>query len=354
MRCWGKPERLGGAMEIKKWTEAQERGIRSGGGSLLVSAAAGSGKTTVLAERCVHLVCDATPTCDVDELLVVTFTEAAAAEMKSRIHRALAQRNSENPSKRIARQISVVDRANISTLHGFCARLLRQHFHFLGLDPNFVIMDGDEAKLLRLEVARELFAERFDREEGGEAVEDFRRFVDLYGDGQDERLVELVLRCDAMLSSVVDPAAWRDRATRRLVEAIDRPLSETELGKEYRQSVRRKLEALRKLCQTAGTELAKSKDFPMYVAHLRELWSNINHWISVLESHGMDGLADVAGGVQLPRLPAVANTVPGKEAAKARVDAVARKMKEGAWRQALLFTEREWKEGLGRTLPHVR
>jgi ATP-dependent helicase/nuclease subunit A len=222
-------------------------------------------------------------------------------------------------------------------LHGFCARLLRQHFHLLGLDPNFVIMDGDEAKLLRLEVARELFAERFDREEGNE---DFRRFVDLYGEGQDERLVDLVLRCDAMLSSIVDPAAWRERAERRLMEAIERPIGETELGKEYRASVGRKLEALRRLCEATGKELAKSKDFPMYVAHLRELWSIINHWVSVFESHGMDGLADVAGGVQLPRLPAVSNSVAGKEAAKARVDAVVKEMKEGDWRE--------------RTLPHAR
>ncbi len=330
-------------MAIRKWTDSQRRGITTTGGSLLVSAAAGSGKTTVLAERCVFLVCDAKPTCSLDELLVVTFTEAAAAEMKGRIHRALGQRQAEKPSKHLAKQIALIDRANISTLHGFCARLLRQHFHLLGLDPDFVILDGDEAGLLRLEVARELFAERFDREEGSE---DFRRFVDCYGDGDDERLVRLVAGAHEMLCSVVEPAKWRQDAIGRLVEAIEQPIGETELGQEYGRSIGRELRAVRTLCETAGNELKQLKTFPLYVEHLRELWAVIKHWIDVFKSHGMEELIEVAGDVVLPRLPAVSSKVDGKEAAKTRVDAVAKAMKDGAWRQCLRFTEQEWKEGL--------
>src|SRR5687768_14718644 len=99
----------------RNWTEAQLRGIRTTGHSLLVSAAAGSGKTAVLAERCAYLVCDAPEPCDVDELLVVTFTEAAAAEMKGRIGKALRDRARANPSPRLAQQIALLDRASIST-----------------------------------------------------------------------------------------------------------------------------------------------------------------------------------------------------------------------------------------------
>src|SRR5439155_11431498 len=88
-----------------KWTDAQWAGIATTGRSVLVSAAAGSGKTAVLAERCAYLVCDAKPPCDVDELLVVTFTEAAAAEMKSRIERALVERLTKNTTdRRLTRQ----------------------------------------------------------------------------------------------------------------------------------------------------------------------------------------------------------------------------------------------------------
>src|SRR5437868_920339 len=116
------------AQPPRRWTDAQWRGISTTGTSLLVSAAAGSGKTAVLAERCAYLVCDAAEPCDVDELLVVTFTEAAAAEMRSRIGQALRARAAA-PSERLSRQLALLDRASISTLHGFCSRLLRQYFH---------------------------------------------------------------------------------------------------------------------------------------------------------------------------------------------------------------------------------
>src|SRR6185503_4770503 len=120
-----------------KWTDDQWAGISTVGRSLLVSAAAGSGKTAVLAERCAYLVCDAKPHCDVDELLVVTFTEAAAAEMKSRIERQLRERIAKSRDPRLARQLALIDRAQVGTLHGFCSRLIRQNFHLLGLDPGF-------------------------------------------------------------------------------------------------------------------------------------------------------------------------------------------------------------------------
>src|SRR5690242_551431 len=119
------------------WTQEQRDAISLTGQSLLVSAAAGSGKTAVLAERCAHLVCDAKPCCDVDDLLVVTFTQAAAAEMRSRIEKTLRSRLESSDDPRLARQLLLLDRAQISTLHGFCTTVLRKHFNVLGLDPNF-------------------------------------------------------------------------------------------------------------------------------------------------------------------------------------------------------------------------
>src|SRR4051812_16429400 len=98
-----------------KWTDEQWAAIATTGRSLLVSAAAGSGKTAVLAERCAYLVCDASPPCDVDELLVVTFTEAAAAEMKARIEKALRDRAAKSRNRRLDQQLALIDRANVST-----------------------------------------------------------------------------------------------------------------------------------------------------------------------------------------------------------------------------------------------
>src|ERR1700675_3269574 len=103
--------------EARKWTAEQELGITTTGRSLLVSAAAGSGKTSILAARCVHLVCDAKPECEIDDLLVVTFTESAAAEMKSRIHSALRDQAQKSSSERLTRQLALVDQAQVSTLH---------------------------------------------------------------------------------------------------------------------------------------------------------------------------------------------------------------------------------------------
>ncbi len=103
-----------------RWTPEQSLAITLTGQSLLVSAAAGSGKTAVLAERCVHLVCDADQPCDVDELLVVTFTEKAAVEMRSRITKALRERCEREPSDRLRLQLALVDQAQVSTLHAFC------------------------------------------------------------------------------------------------------------------------------------------------------------------------------------------------------------------------------------------
>src|SRR4051812_48998157 len=220
-----------------KWTPQQRAGIATTGRSLLVSAAAGSGKTAVLAERCAFLVCDANPTCDVDELLVVTFTEAAAAEMKSRIERALHERLGASNDRRLARQLALIDRAQVSTLHGFCAKLIRQHFHLLNLDPAFTVLDGDEAALLRLEVARDVFAEQYEAAD----AERFHAFIDAYGDGNDQRLMEKVVDTHQLLCSLVDPQAWLRDARREISECCDKPLEQTAMGKSLLAELQRRL-----------------------------------------------------------------------------------------------------------------
>ena len=208
------------------WTPEQRAGIETTGRSLLVSAAAGSGKTAVLAARCAHLVVDAQPPCDVDQLLVVTFTEAAAAEMKGRIERALRDRLATSEDPRLARQLGLVDRAHVSTLHGFCSRLLRQHFHLLGLDPAFSMLDADEGKLLRIEVARELLASRYEDDPGGA----FGRFVRFYAGGNDEGLIPHVIRAHEMLCSLVDPERWLAEARGRVAASCAGRLEDSPLG----------------------------------------------------------------------------------------------------------------------------
>lgn len=183
----------------RKWTAEQTDAIRAEG-SLLVSAAAGSGKTSVLAARCAYLVFGAARPCDVSRLLVVTFTEAAAMEMRTRIEKTLrttlSQRSTTDP--RLRKQLALIDHANISTLHALCVRLLKQNFTHLGLDPDFRVLDGDEAVLLRLQIAREVFLESYEQP----AAEAFRAFVDALGEGHDEFLAEQVIRVHQILCSV--------------------------------------------------------------------------------------------------------------------------------------------------------
>ena len=135
--------------------------------------------------------------------------------MKARIHQRLRQRLAEKPSERLRRQLDSIDRATISTLHSCCARLLREHFHAIGLDPSFTVLDDEEAGLLRREVARALFDARYELDESG----DFHRFIDAYGEGDDARLIRQVIHTHHMLDSLVDPAAWIDRAHRTIADA---------------------------------------------------------------------------------------------------------------------------------------
>ena len=121
---------------MPNWTQEQQQAIEDRGHSLIVCAAAGSGKTAVLVERIVRLVREGYP---IDSMLVVTFTNAAAGEMRLRIGEALRAAAQQEPE--LAGQVTALSRASISTLHRFCGNLLREHFHALGLDPAFRIAD---------------------------------------------------------------------------------------------------------------------------------------------------------------------------------------------------------------------
>lgn len=334
----------------RAWTTAQLRGIRTRGRSLLVSAAAGSGKTAVLAERCAFLVCEADDPCDVDELLVVTFTEAAAAEMKSRIGNALRARAAAGPSERLARQLALLDRASIGTLHGFCSRLLRQHFHLVGLDPAFAVLDADDARLLRNDVARRLFADRYELDDAG----NFSRLIDAYADGDDARLGRLLLQVHEMLASIVDPEAWIDMSLRRIREAAESPdLSSTELGRELHAFIADGLKTMAARCDAAIAQLPGLGDFQKYVNLLKEQRSTLSLWTARLAADGIDGLAGEVAVFVPAKLPTVKNDVPNKDAAKAAVDAVRKAMKEGPWHDCLRFTTAEWRTGLRAVLPHA-
>lgn len=199
--------------DAPRLTPAQEQAVTTAGCSILVSAAAGTGKTHVLAERCAHLVCQAQPPCDVDRLLVVTFTEAAAAEMRSRIGQTISRRLKANPGQgRLQRQLALLDAATITTIHAFCLQLVRRWFARIDLDPNIEVIDADEAELIRQDVLEHLFAELYDAAGKNALADGFRDLVDAYGMGRDERIGATVMDLHAFVWSLPDPSAWLQQA----------------------------------------------------------------------------------------------------------------------------------------------
>ena len=145
-----------------EFSPEQEKVIQLQNRNILVSAAAGSGKTAVLVERIVRMVCDEAHPVDIDRLLVVTFTNAAAAEMRERIDAGLAAQLKAHPdSEHIQRQTALLHNAQICTIDSFCLFLLRNHFHEIGLDPAFRVADENEVKLLKQDVLANLMEEAF-------------------------------------------------------------------------------------------------------------------------------------------------------------------------------------------------
>jgi ATP-dependent helicase/nuclease subunit A len=336
-----------------QWTDQQKKGIETVGHSLLVSAAAGSGKTAVLAERCAHLVCAPTGDCDVDQLLVVTFTESAAAEMKARIQQALRKRLDRNPSERLRRQVGLAEHAHVSTVHGFCFRLLKQNFTLAGIDPEFQVLDADEAFLLRQEIAADLFHRRYEEDATG----DFHRMIDAYGDGQDESLVQQVVHIHELLASLLDPRGWMDDSIASLREAGELPLEDSALGKDLVRQIDAGLSALVRRADEAKRSLrALGAEFDPYVGYLGELSPYFTHWKQVLSDDGLDMLVSEIADFRAnaPRIPSVRGQPKGKDLAKSIVDSVKNAVREKPLGDLLAFTSAQWQAGLRRVASHAR
>lgn len=187
------------------WTPEQQQVIELRNRNILVSAAAGSGKTAVLVERIITMLTKDKDPIDVDRLLVVTFTEAAAAEMKERIRVAIENRLEEEPdNEHLKRQATLIHNARITTIHSFCLSVIRDHFYAIHLDPGFRIGEEGELKLLRHDVLGDMLEEEY--------TEGRKRFLDFttaYGDGKnDKKIEELILKIYEYSRSYPDAKEW--------------------------------------------------------------------------------------------------------------------------------------------------
>ena len=186
-------------MSETKWTPAQRAAIDDRGGALLVSAAAGSGKTAVLTERAVRLITDPEHPVDADRLLIVTFTNAAAAELRARIGQALLRRSQAEPGNTaLRRQRMLLQRAPICTIDAFCLDLLHKHFQALDIPPDFTPADPGSVEMLRNAALSETL-------EAAYQDADFCAFADLYGKGRTDKAAgEAVLQVYDFLRALPD------------------------------------------------------------------------------------------------------------------------------------------------------
>ncbi|MFB5677259.1 helicase-exonuclease AddAB subunit AddA [Paenibacillus terreus] len=189
------------------WSDEQWQAIVQSGDDMLVAAAAGSGKTAVLVERIIRKIADPELGFSVDRLLVATFTKAAASEMRHRIREALERALEDNPgSDHLRRQLSLLGRASITTLHSFCMEVIRRHYQAIPLDPGFRIMNEHETELMRQELLEELFEEKYGEHPDGSV---FRLMVDWFsGERTDDAVYGLVQRLYDFAQSHPWPEHW--------------------------------------------------------------------------------------------------------------------------------------------------
>lgn len=192
-------------MSGTKWTKEQLQAIETRRCNLLVAAAAGSGKTAVLVERIIRIITNEENPIDIDKLLVVTFTSAAAAEMRERIAAAISKELENNPnSKNLQRQLTLLSRANITTMHSFCLDVIKNYFYTIDLDPSFRIGDETEATLMKNEIIEELFEEYYEEDN-----EEFKDLIEAYSGYKDDlKLKEMILSLYRFSMSGPWPEQW--------------------------------------------------------------------------------------------------------------------------------------------------
>src|SRR3984957_8592715 len=191
---------------MENLTPSQQRAVVARG-NVLVMAGAGTGKTHTLVARCLNLISE--EKISLDEILIVTFTEAAAPEMRQRLRAALEKKSRENSDSFLSEQLALFDAAHIGTLHGFCFKLIREHFHELGLDPQISILDEGQSRMLANETLEEQFNSHYENEDVFSlAVQDL---IKIYGSGRDEKIRALILRLHNYIQTRADAENWTAR-----------------------------------------------------------------------------------------------------------------------------------------------
>ncbi|MBQ4313751.1 MAG: UvrD-helicase domain-containing protein, partial [Clostridia bacterium] len=304
----------------RKFTTEQTWAIEAHGGTILVSAAAGSGKTTVLIERVMRMLTREEKPVSADRLLIVTFTKAAAAEMRSRLGRALTERLEAQPDNQLLRhQKLLLQRARIDTIHSFCAATLREFFAPAGIAPDFRIAETAELKLLKNEILHEIIEQGYT-----DADEPFLALCELCGDERGEGSLEsVILQIDGFVTAFPDPDEKLSELAamyRGEVSFADTPWAVflRDYAKEY-------IAYTIRLCESAIGELSSYGELDsIYRTAFEDDLACLRALYDTAIGGDWDDLYYALRSISLPRLPIVRGEVEGKE----RIQGLRKKIKE--------------------------
>ena len=292
-----------GNKSAPKWTDAQQKAISCRGGTVLVSAAAGSGKTAVLVQRVIDILTDREHPVDANKILVVTFSNAAAEEMRQRIHSRLSELIGQNPADSyLMRQRTLLSAAHISTVHSFCLDLVRANFQLLDIPADFRLGSDSEIKLLEEDIAKETIEQNYEENDGR-----FSDLVELVSSGRDDKgLLDTLKRLYAFVRSHPFYQDWLNEKLLMYDDTI--PVAETVWGKvilsyardaaAYAQS-----QIKRAICEMEGDPVMEKA----YISAFESDLSQVESLLCELSYGKWDDICDMLSGLKFERLGALRN-----------------------------------------------
>lgn len=240
------------------WTKEQEKAIYKKGDNILVAAGAGSGKTAVLVERIINKITN--ENVDVDKLLVVTFTNAAATEMRERVLDAIYNKLEDDPNNlNLQKQIVLLNKSHISTIHAFCLEVIKNNFYKTKISPNFRLANTPEIELLKMETLEEVFEELYE-----EKNETFINLVNTYcGYRDDDKLKSIILKIYKYIQSMPYPEEWLEKKVEDFNIELDIDFAKTIWGKilvdEAKETIQTQVEILKNIGKKLGLERELNK-----------------------------------------------------------------------------------------------
>ena len=324
-----------------KWTEEQKQAIYEKESNILVAAAAGSGKTAVLVERIINKIIN--ENIDIDKLLVVTFTNAAASEMRERVLNAIYKKIDENPeNERLQRQITLLNKASICTIDSFCLDVVRNNFFEINISQNFRIGDTTEIEILKQDVLEDLFEDKYEEED-----KDFEKLINTYTSYKDDTpLKELILKIYTYIQSNPFPEKWLHEKIEmfNLTENLTQDFAETIWGKQLLKQVEELLEdgiiKLKIENKKLGQYTELSKYFQIInddIEQLEMLKANLDSW---------DKAYKIASEIKFKTWPTDRKiTLEAKDVAKITRDSVKETLKK-VLEKILIFDSKEANEDI--------